>query len=95
MNHRLASAVALLLFGGLSLAQATAQGFAVERDASIVPVRAAMGDETQRRKADLRATLQSQQAGQGTQAARQLTQQDRAALREQLRQQRRNEANQP
>ncbi|HQC86731.1 MAG TPA: hypothetical protein PLT54_07435 [Rhodoferax sp.] len=94
MNHRLASAVALLLFGGLPHAQATAQGFAVERDASIAPVRAAMDDETQRRKADLRATLQSQQAGQAAQATRQLTQQDRAELRQQLRQQRREESRQ-
>jgi hypothetical protein len=93
MNHRLASVV-VLLFGVLPIAHAIAQGFAVERDVSIVPVRAVVGEETQRRKSDLRATLQSQQSAQGTQAARQLTPQDRAALREQLRQQRREDARQ-
>jgi len=93
MNHRPAAVASLLMFFALSIAQAAAQGFAVERDVSLVPVRAAVGDETQRRKADLRAALQSQQASQGTQAVRQLTQQDRAALREQLRQQRKNEVN--
>lgn len=77
-----------MLWGMLPLSQAAAQGYTVGRDGSMPSVRAVSGDDPQRRKADLRAALQSQQASQSTQAARQLTQQDRAQLRQQLRQQR-------
>lgn len=51
--------------------------------------RGSIDDETQRRRSDLRTSLQSQQQSGGVTPARQLSVEDRAELREQVRRQKR------
>ena len=89
MNTRLASAVFLawccLAPGAIAGTQVPSAG-----DENVVAVARGTVDDAQRRRADLREALQTQQTQQvaGSQTSRQLTVQDRAELRQQLRQQR-------
>jgi len=88
MNTRFAPAVFLVLCGLVSVAAAGGNRPGTGHDEFAGPTHVA-ADDAQRRRADLRAALQAQQqAGNGNQTPRQLTQQDRAELRAQLRQQR-------
>lgn len=89
MKYRLAYGA--LMCCVLPVAQAVVQGYAAGREVSQVSVHAVSGEASQRRRAELRSTLQLQQTVQGHQAPRQLTPQDRAELRQQLRRQRHDE----
>ncbi|MDE2418151.1 MAG: hypothetical protein KGN32_10120 [Burkholderiales bacterium] len=86
MNIRFAPAVFLALCCLASGAGAGTHGpGAGHENAATAPRGTA--DDAQRRRADLRAALQTQQFA-GNQSSRQLSVQDRAELRQQLRQQR-------
>ena len=87
MNSHFAYAVVLVLCGKASLVAASENKPGSSREPLAAPPSAAQVD-AQRRRADLRAALNAQQAGGTNQSAHQLSQKDRAELRQQLREQR-------